>query len=553
MRTPPSQSPIRFQEPSLDATTSINNNTTSISPKLPMGSLKQHRPRLPSIPTPFHAPIHSKKAQQQQQQQQQPAGPPSVHVRWDWNSGLVGATPITTAIQQQQQAEKSLPSPPISDAEDDCTSETDSVPEFDVEMADLEEMKENDMMEVTVVSTKEGHQEGEEENFVDPDELTVLNVPCLKGKRPGKSCLRRRTAGPARKVAGVRMNGRRVQFWQWVDVEFTHSLSVYDRTSIATIPLTKEEARDVVAMRWEMRQVTRELYRQRQALEKLAMTTSSHASDSEDAACPSFASSTSSSSSSASNASDDEEITEDAMERARIKAEMVRRPPTPPIARRMDEDDDEDDDEEMVRRPNASRFGGVGMMAGPFRYNHPQNRHTYPSPTIQPPPRPTTPSFDQPVRTLRKVQSLSSLSSFNNSTHPIIPTRQTSLLHASALRRQTPQEASDLVQAIESSAAAAIASQHHPWWLPDAAPVAPKLPQPPAEKRWGVAVEAGWKVPGPAASSAAVVASQQEEGSSWRAAGSWRREGDDVDLEGGAGAAGPRTRRRGFSLGKVNV
>ncbi|KAJ3079782.1 hypothetical protein HDU99_010092 [Rhizoclosmatium hyalinum] len=60
---------------------------------------------------------------------------------------------------------------------------------------------------------------------------------------------------------------KKVNFWGWVDVGFSHGVDDYDRTPIETDPLTREGAIEVLHMRMEMRKVTNELQRWREEYE----------------------------------------------------------------------------------------------------------------------------------------------------------------------------------------------------------------------------------------------------------------------------------------------
>ncbi|KAI9323985.1 hypothetical protein DFJ73DRAFT_283413 [Zopfochytrium polystomum] len=61
---------------------------------------------------------------------------------------------------------------------------------------------------------------------------------------------------------------KKVNFWGWVDVGFSHSTDDYDRTPIEPEPLTREGAIEVIQMRMEMRKVTQELMQWREEYQK---------------------------------------------------------------------------------------------------------------------------------------------------------------------------------------------------------------------------------------------------------------------------------------------
>ncbi|KAJ3060954.1 hypothetical protein HDU98_003107 [Podochytrium sp. JEL0797] len=60
---------------------------------------------------------------------------------------------------------------------------------------------------------------------------------------------------------------KKVNFWGWVDVGFSHGVDDYDRTPIEPDPLTREGAIEVLQMRLEMRKVTQELSKWREEYE----------------------------------------------------------------------------------------------------------------------------------------------------------------------------------------------------------------------------------------------------------------------------------------------
>ncbi|KAJ3113708.1 hypothetical protein HDU96_003037 [Phlyctochytrium bullatum] len=112
----------------------------------------------------------------------------------------------------------------------------------------------------------------------DPEQANRLYRPAATAAQPARSCLKRSSIGPLLSIYDVKPDldqslmfrpPRLVQFWEWVDVEYTHSPADYDRTPITPDPMSKEEAREVVEMRLEMRRVTHELCRQRDARERI--------------------------------------------------------------------------------------------------------------------------------------------------------------------------------------------------------------------------------------------------------------------------------------------
>ncbi|KAI9207225.1 uncharacterized protein BJ171DRAFT_293393 [Polychytrium aggregatum] len=69
-------------------------------------------------------------------------------------------------------------------------------------------------------------------------------------------------AEPSRPVPSESLPAvKKVRFFEWVDVGFTHSPDDYDRNPIACEPLTRSGALEVIQMRMEMRQTTERLYR----------------------------------------------------------------------------------------------------------------------------------------------------------------------------------------------------------------------------------------------------------------------------------------------------
>ncbi|KAJ3030091.1 UNVERIFIED_CONTAM: hypothetical protein HDU68_010126 [Siphonaria sp. JEL0065] len=60
---------------------------------------------------------------------------------------------------------------------------------------------------------------------------------------------------------------KKVNFWGWVDVGFSHSIDDYDRKPITVDPLTKEDAIEVMEMRLEMKMEVQEMYRWRSEIE----------------------------------------------------------------------------------------------------------------------------------------------------------------------------------------------------------------------------------------------------------------------------------------------
>ncbi|KAJ3132455.1 hypothetical protein HK100_005296 [Physocladia obscura] len=60
---------------------------------------------------------------------------------------------------------------------------------------------------------------------------------------------------------------KKVNFWGWVDVGFSHSIDEYDRKPIAVDPLTKEAAFEVMEMRVSMKRVSDEMYKWRSEYE----------------------------------------------------------------------------------------------------------------------------------------------------------------------------------------------------------------------------------------------------------------------------------------------
>ncbi|KAJ3144530.1 hypothetical protein HK101_002660 [Irineochytrium annulatum] len=105
-----------------------------------------------------------------------------------------------------------------------------------------------------------------------PTSSNLLAIP--QDTLAKKSSLKRRTPSPApvdlkaaRDISSVNAI-RKVNFWQWVDVGFSHSSDEYDRIPIEPEPLTKEGAMEVISMRLEMRRVTQELHRWRDEYER---------------------------------------------------------------------------------------------------------------------------------------------------------------------------------------------------------------------------------------------------------------------------------------------
>ncbi|KAJ3105189.1 hypothetical protein HK100_003931 [Physocladia obscura] len=68
---------------------------------------------------------------------------------------------------------------------------------------------------------------------------------------------------------------KKVNFWGWVDVGFSHGIDDYDRTPIETDPLTREGAIEVLQMRLEMRRATQELLQWRSEYEKAVYSSAS--------------------------------------------------------------------------------------------------------------------------------------------------------------------------------------------------------------------------------------------------------------------------------------
>jgi hypothetical protein len=60
---------------------------------------------------------------------------------------------------------------------------------------------------------------------------------------------------------------KKVNFWGWVDVGFSHATDEYDRTPIDPEPLTREGAVEVIQMRMEFRKVTQDLLKWREDYE----------------------------------------------------------------------------------------------------------------------------------------------------------------------------------------------------------------------------------------------------------------------------------------------
>ncbi|KAJ3087179.1 hypothetical protein HK100_008460, partial [Physocladia obscura] len=67
---------------------------------------------------------------------------------------------------------------------------------------------------------------------------------------------------------------KKVNFWGWVDVGFSHGVDDYDRTPIETDPLTREGAIEVLQMRLEMRRATQELLQWRAEYERAVHSSS---------------------------------------------------------------------------------------------------------------------------------------------------------------------------------------------------------------------------------------------------------------------------------------
>ncbi|KAJ3398121.1 hypothetical protein HDV05_002712, partial [Chytridiales sp. JEL 0842] len=74
---------------------------------------------------------------------------------------------------------------------------------------------------------------------------------------------------------------RKVNFWSWVDVGFSHHPQDYDRTPLEPEPLTREAAVEVIQMRLEMRKITTELYKWREDYEAFLANNNSNTSKSE--------------------------------------------------------------------------------------------------------------------------------------------------------------------------------------------------------------------------------------------------------------------------------
>ncbi|KAJ3289092.1 hypothetical protein HDU79_004331, partial [Rhizoclosmatium sp. JEL0117] len=60
---------------------------------------------------------------------------------------------------------------------------------------------------------------------------------------------------------------KKVNFWGWVDVGFSHSTDDYDRKPITVDPLTKDDAIEVMEMRLAMKLEVQELYKWRNEYE----------------------------------------------------------------------------------------------------------------------------------------------------------------------------------------------------------------------------------------------------------------------------------------------
>ncbi|KAJ3107100.1 hypothetical protein HDU97_004793 [Phlyctochytrium planicorne] len=128
------------------------------------------------------------------------------------------------------------------------------------------------------------------------EEEAVLPTPPASGtSTPPKSALKQSNSGLLKNAAGAVKAGmkaseieklRKVNFWQWVDVGFSHSSDDYDRNPIDPEPLTKEGAMEVIAMRMEMRRITQDLYRWREEYERttgsLFLTPSTPTNDEEE-------------------------------------------------------------------------------------------------------------------------------------------------------------------------------------------------------------------------------------------------------------------------------
>ncbi|KAJ3201524.1 hypothetical protein HDU83_007877 [Entophlyctis luteolus] len=76
------------------------------------------------------------------------------------------------------------------------------------------------------------------------------------------------TPAPAPPSSAEIAKVKKVNFWGWVDVGFSHAVDDYDRTPIETDPLTREGAIEVLNMRLEMRKTTQELLRWREEYEQ---------------------------------------------------------------------------------------------------------------------------------------------------------------------------------------------------------------------------------------------------------------------------------------------
>ncbi|KAJ3030323.1 UNVERIFIED_CONTAM: hypothetical protein HDU68_009476 [Siphonaria sp. JEL0065] len=75
---------------------------------------------------------------------------------------------------------------------------------------------------------------------------------------------------PSAKEATVKSSPslpKKVNFWGWVDVGFSHSIDDYDRKPITVDPLTKEDAIEVMEMRLAMKMEVQEMHRWRLEIE----------------------------------------------------------------------------------------------------------------------------------------------------------------------------------------------------------------------------------------------------------------------------------------------
>ncbi|KAJ3235830.1 hypothetical protein HDU81_011409 [Chytriomyces hyalinus] len=112
---------------------------------------------------------------------------------------------------------------------------------------------------------------------VPSDTVAADPVPSLP-PRPSKEAV---DAAKPRSKEELRQEAnkvKKVNFWGWVDVGFSHGVDDYDRTPIETDPLTKDGAIEVLQMRMEMRKVTIDLMRWREEYE-LAVSGNARQSD----------------------------------------------------------------------------------------------------------------------------------------------------------------------------------------------------------------------------------------------------------------------------------